>query len=325
MTSRLVPLVSLKGFPLQIRPTISCVGATEKLQSTVRWEELKECLGPRLLALPSRRKKRNVDNLISAQALGTAAKLDLIKGKPKQRKLTYNGHRLQDVASDSELFNLRLGRVILDLDSENWHVVEALRLATKHPGDQVPNAELVLSLASLGIDATEDLRGVASSGYRTQLNEAGVTWQTGASRLSDLLQFYDWVDILRSRGGAVTLLHSRIGDIQEEELERPLGTVPIDEFYQVLAERYDYLAQEVYQSPFVPIKSRLLEEVCERLQIGEKHFTALLLKLPHVYGERQILLSPYRHPKPKAEVIGAGRRQYYFISMYALEEEGRGS
>ncbi len=322
MSNGLEPLVSLKGFPAQTRPTIECVGATEKLPSDERWGRLKDCMGRRLLALPSRSKNRRVDNLISAQALPTAAKFGLIRGKPKRRELTYNGRRLLETSADSELFNLRFGKVILELDSEKWHVVEAVRMTESYPGARVPYAELVLSLARLGIDAVEDLRAVPSGEHRHLLEESGVTWNTGASRLSDLLQFYDWVDILRYRTGSITLLHSRIGDILEEELERPVGSVPADEFFQTLAKEYDFLARDIYRSPFVPIKSRLLQGVCERLLIGERHFTTLLLKLPNVYAGRQILLSPYRHPKPSDEVIETGKQQYYFVSMYDLDEEG---
>src|SRR6266566_2229223 len=86
---QLTPLDSLKGFPLQIRPVIECVAACENLPIDIHWAELKKCLAPRLLDLPGRFRNRRVENLVSAQALPTAAKLNLVRKVRRVWRLTY--------------------------------------------------------------------------------------------------------------------------------------------------------------------------------------------------------------------------------------------
>lgn len=313
------PLASVKGSPEQMRPTVECFREIGDSTGPEFWSRLSGCLGPRLLRLPTVRSSRRpkVENLISAQALPTAARLGIIEGYRTDWRLTYNGHRLSEATDDEGRFRTRLGKILLGKDKAEYHIIDAIAQAQAYPGAAVKLEDIALRLALLGVDPMEDFNGLGPAD-RAKFEAAGIQSGPGErSRLSDLLKFYNWADIVRTRAGTATLLVSRIGDIEAEELESPRGTVSIGEFYRVLRRTYSDLARDVYRNPFVPLKPRLLQAVCLRLKIGEGYFAELLSELPPSLNRDRILLSPYKHRRPMSEVVTIGKRQYYFLSIFS--------
>ncbi len=321
---RLRKLVSLKGFPDQIRPTIECVCATEHIENgEERWQALKACLGPKLLALPGG-ENRSVDNLISAQALLTAERIVLIKREGKRVwSSEYYGRRLHDVAEDPSQYFSRLGKRLLDLDKERWGIIEATRSLEDHTGQRIPLHLVALELAKNDIDVCQNLLPQPPDVAR-RLDDAGITWRTGASRFKDMLQYFNHVDIVRFEKGCITVQPSRIVEIDRVELERPEKAVSLEEFAEELIRLYREYSARVYHSPYVPIKEKLMDAVCDSLKVGPDHFTRLLLALPSKVMGSQILLSPYRKRLPSRKVVQAGRQQYYFVSVYSESKETRG-
>jgi hypothetical protein len=317
---KLVKLPSLKGIPQQIEWVLRYVRASEKLGDTERWPFIWKMLGPKLQSLSLHRAPPKVENLISAQALPTSYRLGLIEGGKTRWSTTYVGRRLLDVVDYDERYRLRLAKVILDKDSEGWYVVQSLKSVLRHPGAAVQIPDLVLALARNGIDAMEGLDNLSPQ-VVGMLAQSGITYQTSSCRLSDMLQYFDWVDLVRHRKSSVTLSIARVEEALHEAIEDPEGSIPLSDFFNAVLRHYRRLSKTTYASPFVPLRPILMDTVCDELHIGPTHFARLLSQLPTEFGGYQMLLSPYRARRDPYEVVQIGKRQFYYISLYPVGDQ----
>jgi hypothetical protein len=306
---------SLKGFPEQIKPTIKAIERCQNLPYPSNKNCVEQHLSVELPKLsPSKRPK--LENLIYAQVIPTCKRLGLITKDQRHRRLTFIGRKLSNCAKNDKEFKVTLGKAILEFDKKYFRLVEALKETQRHPGDFVNLGDLIAKLWEMGIDSCQNPVTLPKA-QAEKLKELKI--DSKGTRLSDGLQFYEYVGIVMIDEKKVCLLQSGINSILNYKIEKKADEIPDVKFFHVLYEKYRWLAREKFNSPFVPIIPYLREMICDELGITETTFSQKLVNFPSSFMGKRILLSPPMVVKPDHEIIRIGREVFYFISIYNSE------
>lgn len=303
----------LKGYPKQIRPSLSCLLSVQDKQADIRWKELIRCLASKMPEL-SKSSDVDIENLIHARILPTLRKLKLATGKHERTRLTYRGWYLSRLGDDLIKFKTALAAIIIEIDNREWFLIRSAEKARSYSGESIPVYALALELARDGIDPCQSFKGLPDD-IRLELQKLGVETEGSRSRLRELLFYYDYVDIFRSSNGRVTLLDSTLQRASRARSKMLRKEVSQDEFLSVLLEEYEDSVKRLH-SPFVPIIPNLREPVCRRLKMDDGDFNKLLLRMVPTAGEYSILLSPHAGSMPVDETIVLRNNRYYYLSIH---------
>ncbi len=312
-------LASLKGYPEQIPPALSCLLSVQDRPGQVRWNELVDCLArdlPQLAPLGAK-----LENLISAQVLPTLRKIGVAYGRHQETRLSYEGRYLARIIHDNVKFKTGLASVILAADTRNWHLVEAAKKSRQYAGQATPIYEVALELTDMGIDPCQSFKDLPDD-VRGNFKRRGIRTDGRRSRLSQMIQFFNYVDILRRSAGTITLLDSTLQRARRARTRMIREGVKREEFLTVLLETYDTLSDH-FRSPYVPIMP-LRETVCDRLSVDQPEFERLLGGMIPSFGSYRLLLSSHSGSQPDWKTIRLGNNRFYYLSIYREDEVSQG-
>jgi hypothetical protein len=318
-------LMYLKGYPEQIRPTLE---AFKKYQDEPDNRRLINAeLYPKLLSLRKarkgiRKKDASKTSLIHNQAIPACYALGLLtrEGRPKQTRLTQTGEVLLNTlkVEGNEGYLRKLGKVLLDFDRRNNKVIETIEALRKTPGGFVSIVSLIIGLHKKSIDASEKMVNLTEEEEK-RLKESGIAHSEG-SRLSDLLKYYQFFDIIITRGSDVYLNTPRLKEIDDELLLRSLDSISDGEFFGALVTAYEMVKGNERTGAYVPIWPHVRDRVCNELNISHGDFARKLASLPMVMGTKQIHLAHPGRGRPKYQLTELGKEYYYYIAVFEGKE-----
>jgi len=318
----------LKGYPEQIGPTLESFGKFQNEPYPKNRELINKDLYERLLSIRKgrkgiKKKEASRTSLIHNQAIPACYTLGLLtrEGRPKQTRLTPAGLVLLDTLKQkgSEAFVRKLGKVLLDFDRENNRIIETIEDVRKNPGDFVPIVSLVIGLHKIGIDASEKMVDL-TYGEEKRLKDLGIAHFKG-SRLSDLLKYYQFSDIIIRKGSDVYLNTPRLKEIDDEVVLRPIGSISDDDYFKALLGAYESVKGKEKGGTYIPIWPHIRDQVCKELRISDKGFTRKLATLPKIIGTRQIHLAHPGRGRPKYQLTEFGRESYYYIAIFERDRK----
>ena len=264
MKKKRMELVSLKGYPEMIRPTLEATflfGSNSKRFRAYLVQYAEEKLGS----------NAQEENLVSNQAIPMCRKLGFISGELGHLHLEDSGRVLLAAYREGgdSLFKRRLfdallkadndGRFILrdgDPNTSFFHILFQIVDSSR----KVTNASLLKALEKRSIDASKD-------------------------RLSKFLRVLSYVDLVR-RGGGVVELNTSQSDY-EQIIDRSLFKTPSQKkLIDALHNAYFVLSNNRYGEP-VEIPP-LRDIVCLELEVGSEAFNSMLRSIPPDVYDRDV-------------------------------------
>lgn len=314
-------LLYLKGYPEQIKPTIQAFAKYQDCPFPTNRKLIYEDLYPKLLEIRRsrkgvRREEATKMSLIHNQAIPACYTLGLLakEGRPKQNRLTSKGWILFEAIQEGEEAYLnKLGKILLDFDKEHNKIIETIEAERKDAGDFVSIVSLVIALGKVGIQACEKMDNLMPA-EEEELKKYGIDYSKG-SRLSDILKYYQFLNIIVRKENQVYLNSPRVRDIESETVLKSADDISATRFFDELYEEYKREIENK-EGPYVPIWPHIRDNVCKKLAISEKDFVRKLASLPTVIKDKQIHLAHAGIGRPKYQLTEFGEGFYYYIAIF---------
>lgn len=316
-------LLYLKGYPEQIKPTIEAFAKYQELPYPRYRELINQELYPKLLELRkvrkgTRKKEATKMSLIHNQAIPACYTLGLLakEGRPKETRLTSRGWSLLNALENKgeEGYLKTLGKILIDFDKAHNTIIETIEAVRKDPGSSISLASLVIALHKAGIQACERIND-ASPEEEEALKKYGIDYSKG-SRLSDLLKYYQFSNIIVRNGNQIYLNSPRVRDIEKVTLLRSVDSISTTEFFEELYKEYKRKIGTTKGGPYVPIWPDIRDNVCKKLNISESDFVRTLASLPAIIKRKQIHLAHAGTGKPRYQLTEVGEGFYYYIAIF---------
>ncbi|MBA7596458.1 hypothetical protein ES703_03430 [subsurface metagenome] len=311
----------LKGYPEQILPTIEFFAKYQDKPYLERKKGIEKYLYPKLLEIRKSRKGvrggvATIESLVYNQAIPTCYTLGLVfkEGRPKKTRLKPTGWALLKAfeKQGEDYYLKKLGKVLINFSKNNGKIIETIERIRKRPGDFVSIVSLVIALHKIGVKAGEKIKN-PSLVEKKELEKNGIDYSAG-SRLSDLLKYYQFSNMIMRNGNQIYLNSPWIKDIEKEDVLTSVNKIADEKFFSVLYTAYK--SETRSGRGYVPIWPHIRDYVCKELEISHVDFVRKLTSLPATIKGRQIHLAHAGIGRPKYQLTRFGKGFYYYISIF---------